>query len=122
MKNFWDDLPQPFFILAPMEEVTDVVFRSVVARAARPDVFMTEFTNSASFCSERGEFSTRGRLVFLESEQPIVAQIWGKNPEQFAKMSEELARRGFSGVDLNMGCPDKSVVKSGGGSALIENP
>ena len=123
MKNtFWDDLPRPFFILAPMEDVTDIVFRSVVARAGRPDVFMTEFTNAASFCSERGEFSTRGRLIFSPSEKPIVAQIWGKNPEHFAKMARELVARGFSGIDINMGCPDKKVVKSGGGSALIENP
>jgi len=116
------DLPRPFFVLAPMEDVTDVVFRSVVARAARPDVFMTEFTNASSFCSARGEFSTRGRLKFLPSEQPIVAQIWGTKPAEFAQMAHELVERGFAGVDINMGCPDKKVVKSGGGSALIENP
>ena len=56
--NFWTELPNPFFILAPMEDVTDIVFRHVVARATRPDVFMTEFTNVASYCSDKGNFST----------------------------------------------------------------
>jgi len=117
--SFWDELPRPFFALAPMEDVTDVVFRHVVARAGRPDVFFTEFTNTASFCSEKGEFSTRGRLTFTPDEMPIVAQIWGSQPEHFAKMAHALATRGFAGIDINMGCPDKKVVKSGGGSALI---
>ncbi|MCL2280748.1 tRNA-dihydrouridine synthase family protein [Candidatus Saccharibacteria bacterium] len=122
MMNFWDDLPRPFLALAPMEDVTDVVFRRVVARAGRPDVFFTEFTNTASFCSEQGEFSTRGRLTFEKEENPIVAQIWGNNPENFAEMARALAAKGFAGVDINMGCPDKKVVKSGGGSALIQTP
>lgn len=120
--NFWDNLPQPFFVLAPMEDVTNVVFRHVVARAARPDVFVSEFTNAASFCSEKGEHSTRGRMTFTPDEQPIVAQIWGKNPDNFREMARVLAERGFAGIDINMGCPDKKVVKSGGGSVLIENP
>jgi tRNA-dihydrouridine synthase len=120
--NFWQDLPQPFFVLAPMEDVTDVVFRHVVAKAARPDVFFTEFTNAASFMSERGELSTRGRLVFTEDEQPMVAQIWGKSPDNFREMAIALREKGFAGIDINTGCPDKSVVKNGSGSALIENP
>ncbi len=122
MTNFWDNLPTPFFALAPMEAVTDVVFRRVVAQAAPADVYFTEFTNAASFCSPMGEHSTRGRLTFKSDEQPIVAQIWGKNPEHFSKMSRELAQRGFAGIDINMGCPEKNVVKGGSCSALIENP
>lgn len=120
--SFWDNLPKPFFVLAPMEAVTDVVFRHVIARAYPPDVYFTEFTNAASFCSPKGRHSTRGRLTFTEDEKPIVAQIWGNNPEDFAKMSKELKRMGFSGIDINMGCPDKSVIKTGSCSALIENP
>lgn len=65
-KNFWRDLPRPFFILAPMEEVTDVVFRHVVSEAARPDVFFTEFTNSESYCHPDGIQSVKGRLTFTE--------------------------------------------------------
>lgn len=113
---------KPFFSLAPMEAVTDVIFRHVVAEAARPDVFYTEFTNSASFCSEKGVHSTRGRLHFTDDEQPIIAQIWGSKPENFAQMSKGLAEMGYKAIDINMGCPDKAVVKSGGGSDLIRNP
>jgi tRNA-dihydrouridine synthase len=122
MMNFWQDLPKPFFILAPMEAVTDVVFRHVIAHAARPDIFFTEFTNAASYCSPAGVHSTRGRLTFTDDEQPMVAQIWGSNPDHFAQMSVGLKEMGFAGIDINMGCPDKSVIKSGGGSDLIRNP
>lgn len=122
MTNFWQDLPRPFFILAPMEAVTDVVFRHVIAAAARPDIFFTEFTNASSYASEKGIHSTRGRLTFTVDEQPMVAQIWGSRPNQFAFMAKGLAQQGFAGIDINMGCPDKSVVKGGAGSALIRTP
>jgi tRNA-dihydrouridine synthase len=122
MNTFWNELPKPFFILAPMEAVTDVVFRHVVAKAGRPDIFFTEFTNSASFCSPKGIHSTRGRLAFTEDEHPMVAQIWGSKPENFREMAFGLKELGFKGIDINMGCPDKSVVKSGGGSGLIRTP
>lgn len=121
MHNFWQDLPRPFFILAPMEAVTDVVFRHVVTAAARPDVFFTEFTNATSYCSPSGNHSTRGRLAFTDDEQPMVAQIWGSKPDEFAKMAKDLAAMGYKGVDINMGCPVKNVVKSGG-SYLIQQP
>ena len=122
MINFWQDLPKPFFILAPMEAVTDVVFRHVVAHAAKPDVYFTEFTNATSYCSEKGEHSTRGRLAFTGDEQPMVAQIWGNRPDQFQQMALGLKDKGFAGIDINMGCPEKSVVKGGGGSGLIRTP
>jgi len=122
MTNFWKDLPKPFFALAPMEAVTDVVFRHVVTAAARPDVFFTEFVNASSFCSKKGTISTRGRLEFTDDEQPIIAQIWGKKPEEFAIMSQALAKMGYRGIDINMGCPDKSVVHGGSGSGLIRTP
>lgn len=122
MKNFWTDLNKPFFILAPMEAVTDVVFRHVVASAAKPDVFFTEFVNASSFCSEKGRQSTKRRLLFTNDEKPIIAQIWGNKPDEFAKMSIELAKMEFSGIDINMGCPDKAVLKTGSGSALIKTP
>lgn len=105
-----------------MEDVTDIVFRHVIAKAARPDVFVTEFTNAASFCSDKGNFSTKGRLTLDQTEQPIVAQIWGTQPDQFARMSQALASQGFAGIDINMGCPAKDVVKIGAGSGLIGNP
>lgn len=121
-KNFWKKLDKPFFILAPMEAVTDVVFRHVIAKSARPDVFFTEFTNTDSFVSQKGNHATRSRLEFTNDEQPIVAQIWGKTPEHFEAMAHSLKERGFAGIDINMGCPDKSVVRGGSGSGLIRNP
>lgn len=121
VNNFWNDLPRPFFILAPMEAVTDVVFRHVVAKAARPDVFFTEFTNAASYCSPKGEHSTRGRLAFTADEHPMVAQIWGNQPDNFAQMAKGLAAMGYKGIDINFGCPDKSVVRQGSGSGTINN-
>ena len=118
--NFWHDLPKPFFILAPMEDVTDVVFRHVVQKAAEPDVYFTEFTNSESYCHPDGIESVRGRLTFTEDEEPIVAHIWGDRPEYFEQMSIGMAEMGFSGLDINMGCPAPNVVKHGRGSGLIK--
>ncbi|KAB2332061.1 tRNA dihydrouridine synthase [Bacillus mesophilum] len=120
--NFWRDLPRPFFILAPMEDVTDVVFRHVVSEAARPDVFFTEFANTESYCHPEGNASVRGRLTFTEDEQPIVAHIWGDKPEYFRQMSMGMAKQGFKGIDINMGCPVPNVADNGKGSGLICRP
>ncbi|WP_067725315.1 tRNA dihydrouridine synthase [Oceanobacillus damuensis] len=120
--NFWRDLPRPFFVLAPMEDVTDVVFRHVVSEAGRPDVFFTEFTNSVSYCHPEGKESVRGRLTFTEDEQPMVAHIWGDQPEHFRQMSIGMAELGFRGVDINMGCPVPNVAGKGKGCGLIRRP
>ena len=122
MTNFWAELPKPFFILAPMEDVTDVVFRHVVKEAGAPDVFFTEFANSDSFCHPEGKDSLRGRLTFTEDEQPLVGHIWGDNPTFFREMSIGLAQLGFKGVDINMGCPVPNVAGRGKGSGLILRP
>ncbi|MGX7394669.1 tRNA dihydrouridine synthase [Carnobacterium mobile] len=118
-ENFWRELPRPFFILAPMEDVTSVVFRHVVSEAAKPDVFFTEFTNTVSYCHPEGRNSVRGRLAFTEDEQPMVAHIWGDQPEHFREMSIGMAKEGFSGIDINMGCPVPNVAGKGKGSGLI---
>ncbi|KAB8125649.1 tRNA-dihydrouridine synthase [Gracilibacillus oryzae] len=120
--NFWRELPRPFFILAPMEDVTDVVFRHVVSEAGRPDVFFTEFTNTESYCHPNGHQSVRGRLTFTEDEQPMVAHIWGDKPELFRQMSIGMAKEGFRGVDINMGCPVQNVAANGKGCGLIRRP
>ncbi|HAR4244563.1 TPA: tRNA-dihydrouridine synthase [Staphylococcus aureus] len=105
-----------------MEDVTDIVFRHVVSEAARPDVFFTEFTNTESFYHPEGIHSVRGRLTFSEDEHPMVAHIWGDKPEQFRETSIQLAKMGFKGIDLNMGCPVANVAKKGKGSGLILRP
>ena len=122
MNNFWQDLPKPFFILAPMEAVTDVVFRHVINKAGRPDVFFTEFTNAASYNSPKGQQSTKGRLTFTDDEQPMVAQIWGNDPVHFEYMAKGLKEQGFKGIDSNMGCPVTNVASKSCGSGLIRNP
>ena len=118
----WNDLPQPFLILAPMEGVTDVIFRQVVAKAGRPDLFFTEFTNVSSYASEKGRENALERLEIAPTDSPIIAQIWGKDPAHFAETVKALELLGFSGVDLNFGCPDKNVNKTGGGAAMIKTP
>lgn len=105
-----------------MEGVTDIAFRQVVAKAARPDIFYTEFTNVNSYTSEKGRHNALERLKVLPSEQPIIAQIWGKEPAYFAETAAALQSLGFTAVDLNMGCPDRHVVATGGGSGLIRTP
>ncbi len=120
--NIWQELPQPFLILAPMEGVTDIIFRQVIAKAGRPDLFYTEFTNVSSYASEKGRQNALERLQVAPTDSPIIAQIWGKNPEHFSEVSSALASLGFSGVDLNFGCPDKHVNKAGGGAAMIKTP
>lgn len=122
ISNFWRDLPRPFFVLAPMEDVTNVVFRHVVSKAGRPDVFFTEFANTESYCHPVGNLSVRGRLLFTEDEQPMVAHIWGDKPEYFQTMSIDMAKLGFKGIDINMGCPVHNVASNGKGSGLILRP
>lgn len=120
--NFWSQFEKGFTCLAPMEGVTDIAFRQVIARAARPDVFFTEFTNVNSYSSEKGRPNALERLRFEPSEQPIVAQIWGKNPEMFKETVIAVKDLGFQAVDINMGCPERHVVATGGGSGLIRTP
>ena len=115
--NIWENLPVPFLILAPMEGVTDVVFRQVIAKAGRPDLFFTEFTNVSSYASEKGRANALERLEIAPTDSPIIAQIWGKEPEHFAETARALESLGFSGVDINFGCPDKNVNRAGGGAA-----
>lgn len=120
MTSFWNDLPQPFFVLAPMEAVTDVVFRHVVERAGAPDVFFTEFANATGWV-HAGDRAIAGRLIKTDDEYPLVAQIWGGEPGDMEQFAQHCARLGFAGIDINMGCPAKSAIKSGG-AALIRNP
>jgi tRNA-dihydrouridine synthase len=121
MTSFWRNLERPFFILAPMEAVTDVVFRHVIARAAPPDIYFTEFTNATGWM-HAGDKAIGGRLVKTDDEQPIVAQLWGSDPIAMEKLSTHCRKLGFYGIDINMGCPDASAIKSGGGAQMIRTP
>jgi tRNA-dihydrouridine synthase len=121
MKSFWDRLPKPFTILAPMDGVTDVVFRNIINEVGRPDVFFTEFTNVEGL-SSIGKDKVAEKLLFDKSQKPVIAQIWGINLDAYVNASRICKEMGFDGIDINMGCPDRAVIKNGSCSALIKNP
>lgn len=127
--NLWNKLKKPIFVLAPMADVTDAAFRKVIAKYGKPDVLWTEFVS----CD--GLYATRERqgmkdsenplmqdLLFSKAEHPIVAQIFSSKPEMMKYGAKLVAELGFDGVDINMGCPDRSIEKQGAGSALIKSP
>ena len=121
MTNFWQKLPKPFTVLAPMENVTDFVFREIVAENLPcPDVFFTEFTNVESLLS-KGYDANITKFKYGEKQRPIIAQIWGTNPESFYKVAKMVQDLGFDGIDINMGCPVAEVIKIGGGAGMINN-
>jgi tRNA-dihydrouridine synthase len=126
--NIWQQLKQnsiennrPFTVLAPMEDVTDTVFRQVIGNCAPPDLYFTEFMSVAGFNSD-GRKDVSKRLMYTDSERPIIAQIWGTEPKDFEVATKEIMKLGFDGIDINMGCPVRKIVKTGGCSALIKTP
>ncbi len=116
--SFWHTLPKPFFVLAPMADVTDAPFRSIVARCGRPDVFYTEFVSAHGLVSA-GRERLMLDLALTETDHPIVAQFFGTNPEHLFSAGALARELGFDGVDINMGCPDRSIMKQGAGAGLI---
>jgi len=120
MSNFWKKLSKPFTALAPMDGITDFVFREIISEIAKPDVLFTEFTPTDAIVS-KGYDRVIGNLKYSEKQRPVVAQIWGIHPENFYKTAKLCRKMKFDGIDINMGCPDKDVVKIGSGAALINN-
>ncbi len=120
-ESFWGTLPEPILVLAPMANVTDAAFRCLFAKYGKPDVMLTEFVSVDGLLSE-GKDRLLTDLWFTDAERPIVAQIFGAVPEHFERVAALIHELGFDGIDLNMGCPDRSVEKQGGGAALIKNP
>lgn len=104
-----------------MEGVTDAAFRQLVISCGRPHVCFTEFVNVDGLLS-KGKPSVERALVYEPVEQPLIAQLWGLNPDNFYQATREIVQRGFAGVDINMGCPDRAVIRKGAGGALINNP
>lgn len=119
--NFWKTLKKPLFVLAPMADVTDAAFRRIIAKYGKPDVMFTEFTSVAGLCSV-GREKLLVDFWYTEAERPIVAQIFGSNPEHFYKSAQLIQELGFDGIDINMGCPERNVEKQGSCAALIKNP
>ncbi len=122
ISGFWKNLPKPIFVLAPMANVTDAAFRRVIAKYGKPDVIWTEFVSCDGLCSPgRAELLTD--FIFDESERPIVAQVFGSKPENYYETALLIQELGFDGIDINMGCPEKSISgKQCSGAALIEHP
>jgi nifR3 family TIM-barrel protein len=118
--HFWHTLPQPIIGLSPMDGVTDAAFRWIVAQHGKPDVQCTEFMHVEELC--RGTALAWRQLRFVELERPVLAQLYGTNPDRFYQAAQVVCALGFDGVDINMGCPAKSVTARGAGAALITNP
>ena len=154
-ENFWEQLPKPFFALAPLYDVTDCAFREMIARrktppslplegeggsdplslpllgGGPPQVMFTEFVSVDGLCHEKSRDkslgSARDKLIklhlgYTENQRPIVAQLWGSDPEKFKVAAEIVRELGFDGIDINMGCPDKKVVMMGAGPAVLIGP
>ncbi len=135
--SFWKDLKKagkPIMVLAPMADVTDAAFRRMIAKYSRhtradgteggPDVMWTEFVSADGLCraTEEGKKKLMADLIYTEEERPIVAQLFSSNPEYMERAAALCAELGFDGIDINMGCPDRSIEKQGCGAAMIKNP
>ncbi len=122
MNNFWKNLKKPIFCLAPMADVTDCAFRQIIAKYGKPDVFWTEFVSADGLAHPVAREKLLIDFIYGKNEHPIVAQIFGSKPENIKKAAELCEELGFDGIDINMGCPDKSIEKQCSGAAMIKNP
>lgn len=132
--SFWNNLPKPIIVLAPLANVTDASFRRVIAKYSShirkdgsvggPDVMWTEFVSADGLmrATEEGKKKLMADLIYTEEERPIVAQLFSSHPEHMEQAARLCLELGFDGIDINMGCPDKTIEKQGCGSAMIKNP
>lgn len=132
--SFWQTLKKPIVVLAPMADVTDAAFRRMIARYSRhtrddgteggPDVMWTEFVSADGLmrAPEEGKKKLLADLIYTEAERPIVAQLFSSHPEYMCGAASLIAELGFDGIDINMGCPDRTIEKQGCGAAMIKNP
>jgi len=109
-----------------MSDVTDIAFRRILAKYSKNRenkdriVFWTEFVSADGLCNKLAKKKLSHILKYSEAERPILAQVFGANPENMEKACRYIASLGFDGIDINMGCPDKSVVSQGAGAGLIK--
>ncbi|MBI1354665.1 MAG: tRNA dihydrouridine synthase DusB [Acidobacteria bacterium] len=120
----------PAVTLAPMAGVTDTVFRRFIRNLGGCGLIMTEFTSSHGILADdrrrKGGKKPHRRssfnyLYFEPDEHPIVAQLFGSDPQVLADAARVVEDLGFDGVDMNFGCPVKKVVKCNGGSGLLRD-
>ncbi|MEZ4714552.1 MAG: tRNA-dihydrouridine synthase family protein [Caldilineaceae bacterium] len=119
--SFWTRLARPIVGLAPMDGVSDQPFRYISNKYGRPDVTYTEFTSVDELCRGRRHRALRG-FIYDESQRPVVAQVYGRVPDHFRQAAVLVCALGFDGIDINMGCPAKSVANGGSGAGLIRTP
>jgi nifR3 family TIM-barrel protein len=132
--SFWNNVPKPILVLAPLANVTDAAFRRVIAKYSAhirkdgteggPDVFWTEFVSADGLmrATPEGKEKLLADLIYTEGERPIVAQLFSSHPEYMEQAATLCRELGFDGIDINMGCPDKTIEKQGCGSAMIRKP
>ena len=132
--NFWQNLPTPFFVLAPMADVTDVAFRRMIAKygahtradgtVGGPDVMWTEFVAADGLvrATPEGKVKLMADLLYAEEERPIVAQLFTRNEEHMEYAAKLCLDLGFDGIDINMGCPAGAIIDQGCGAAMIKTP
>ena len=118
--NFWNTVQKPIIGLSPMDGVTDAAFRYIVDKYGAPSVLITEFTNVEGIV--RGAVQLMSAFTYHKTNTPTVAQIFGIEEDAFYKTAFALCEMGFSGIDINMGCPDRHIAKKGGGAGLILQP
>ena len=132
--SFWQQLPKPFFVLAPLADVTDAAFRRMIAKYSAhtradgtqggPDVMWTEFVSADGLirATQEGKQKLMADLIYAEEERPIVAQLFSSHEEYMEQAAALCLELGFDGVDINMGCPDSGIEKQGCGAAMIKHP
>lgn len=118
--GFWKNLAKPIIGLSPMDGVSDAAFRFITAKYGKPSLLITEFTNVEAL--NHGAVKALMAFLYDEIERPVVAQIYGTNPEAFYRACFAACELGFDGIDINMGCPSKSVSGNGAGAGLIRTP
>jgi nifR3 family TIM-barrel protein len=129
MKDFWKELTGPIYALAPMADVTDPAFRRLVAEIQPPTVMWTEFVSADGLYHTREMKKMKDEdnplvrdLGLCEAERPVVAQLFGSNPETMEYAAAFALEKGFDGVDINMGCPDRAIERQGAGASHIKDP
>jgi len=119
-KTLWQRLNKPIVGLSPMDGVTEVVYRTIQKKYGNPDLIYTEFTSVEGIC-HNAEKLLRD-FLYTEEQRPVIAQVFGVTPEYYRQTAVLLCELGFDGIDINMGCPAKSMHKQGSGANLINTP
>lgn len=108
-----------------MDGVTDAPMRFIAKKHGKPDVIYTEFVSVDGLwrIEKRGEVKHKiwRELQYDESERPVVVQLFGHDPVSFYEATKIVAKMGFDGVDINMGCPSPGLEKRGGGAGLMRD-